>query len=132
MLFSARDVERLLTEFPDLEHRLFQLTLEELDACRDWTLLLGRKTAEERVANFLLNIALRAPNLGCHHKPSMDFVRFELPLSRADMADYLGLTIETVSRQITKLKSKNIINAPNYREIIVPSLDRLAVAAGVD
>ncbi len=129
--FPRAGFERLLVEFPDLERRLFQLTLEELDACRDFTLLLGRKTAEERVANFLFNIARRAPNLGCHHSPALDFVQFDLPLTRADMADYLGLTIETVSRQITKLKTKNIIEAPNYRDIIVPSLDRLAYVAGV-
>lgn len=129
--FPRPAFERLLAEIPDLEHRLFELTLEELDACREWTLLLGRKTAEERVANLLLNIARRASNLGCTHSAGLDFVQFELPLTRADIADYLGLTLETVSRQITRLKTKDIIKAPNYRDIIVPSMDRLADAAGL-
>ena len=55
---------------------------------------------------------------------------FELPLSRSDMADYLGLTIETVSRQLTRLKTRNVIHLTTNRIIMVPDLDSLAQAAG--
>ena len=59
--FPRDGFERLLKEFPGLEHRLFEHTLSELDAAREWMLLLGRKTAEEKVASFLLMIANRVP-----------------------------------------------------------------------
>ncbi|MBZ0215890.1 MAG: Crp/Fnr family transcriptional regulator, partial [Fimbriimonadaceae bacterium] len=64
-LFPKREFETLLADYPDLEKRLFQDTLDELDVARDWMLLLGRKTAAERVASFLLLIARRAPFIGC-------------------------------------------------------------------
>ena len=100
--FPRDRFEGLLHQHPGLEHRLFENTLEELDAAREWMLLLGRKTAEEKVASFLLLIANRVPNIGCQHSEDLNFVQFELPLTRADIADYLGLTIETVSRQFTR------------------------------
>ncbi|MNL72681.1 Anaerobic regulatory protein [compost metagenome] len=57
---------------------------------------------------------------------------FDLPLSRADIADYLGLTIETVSRQVTKLRKDNVIRIENSRRVTVPSMDRLMHVAGID
>ena len=82
----------------------------ELDAARDWMLLLGRKTAEEKVASFLYMLARRSMLTGCVHKNTPGMSGFELPLTRADIADYLGLTIETVSRAFSKLKREGIIN----------------------
>lgn len=123
--------ERLLGKHPDLERRLFQHTLNELDCCRDWALLLGRKSAEEKVASFLTMIARRVPNIGCAHSDELKVTRFELPLTRADMADYLGLTIETVSRQITRLKTKGLIALDANREIVVPDIDKLSELAHI-
>ena len=117
---------------PGLQQRLFQHTLDELDAARDWMLLLGRKTAEEKVASFLFMLARRSLMTGCEHKNTPDVAAFELPLTRSDMADYLGLTIETVSRQLTRLKTSNVIRLSTNRLIMVPDVNRLAHAAGQD
>jgi CRP/FNR family transcriptional regulator len=89
-------------------------------------LTLGRKTAQEKVASFLYLIAT-------HVDPEHGTVNeFDLPLSRADIADYLGLTIETVSRQVTKLRKEGVIRIENSRRVIVPDIDRLMRHAGID
>jgi CRP/FNR family transcriptional regulator len=126
-VFPGSNFERLITEFPGLEHRLFRYTLAELDACQEWMLLLARKSAEERVASFLLMVAKRAARLPCAHAATgmHPGVSFQLPLARADIADYLGLTIETVSRQVTKLRTKRAIELTGTREIRVADLDYL-------
>jgi CRP/FNR family transcriptional regulator len=119
-------LERMIAETPALEHRLMQQTLRELDEARDWLLTLGRKSAGERVASFLLLIAM-------HADPDRDDgapVRFELPLTRGDIADYLGLTIETVSRQLTKLKSDGVIRIEGLRDVEVLDIERLRERAG--
>jgi CRP/FNR family transcriptional regulator len=121
----------MLKRYPGLEHRLFENTLDELDGARDWMLLLGRKTAQEKVASLLLMIAKRAPDIGCRHTPDMNFARFTLPLTRADLADYLGLTLETVSRQITRMKSNGVIELVENREIVVPDIGALRGIAGI-
>lgn len=131
-IFPKNGFERLLKEIPDLELRLFQDTLNELDAARDWMLLLGRKTASEKVASFLEMIARRVPMIGCSHSHGGETVTFQLPLSRAEIADYLGLTTETVSRQVGKLKSAGIIRLHATREVSVLDLDRLREIASID
>jgi len=123
--FPKDGFETMLRRYPGLEHRLFENTLDELDSAREWMLLLGRKTARERVASLLLMIARRAPNVGCAHTPDLNFSRFSLPLTRADLADYLGLTLETVSRQITNLKKAGAIELVDNREVIVPDVEAL-------
>jgi len=128
--FPKTGFETMLKRYPGLEHRLFENTLDELDSAREWMLLLGRKTAQEKVASLLLMIAKRALNVGCDHAPDMNFARFTLTLTRADLADFLGLTLETVSRQITKLKTAGVIELINNREIIVPDIEALADIAG--
>lgn len=128
--FPHAAFERLAGEYPGLQQRLFQHTLDELDAAREWMLLLGRKTAEEKVASFLLMLAKRSLTIGCSHSKALDVPSFELPLTRADMADFLGLTIETVSRQITRLKTSKAIRLASNRLIEVPNLQYLAKIAG--
>ena len=130
--FPNAAFERLVGEYPGLLQRLFQHTLDELDAARDWMLLLGRKTAEEKVASFLHMLARRSLTIGCQHGGNNGLANFELPLTRADMADYLGLTIETVSRQLTRLKTANVIKLNTNRLISVPDVDRLARVAGLE
>jgi len=124
--FPKTVIDRLITESPGLEHRLLEQTLKELDEARDWMMTLGRKTAAEKVASFLTLIAT-------HSDPenATDQAEFDLPLTRADIADFLGLTIETVSRQLTKLRKDGTIEVHNNRHIIVPSLERLMDASGV-
>lgn len=124
--------EKLIGEFPDLQSRLFERTLDELDAAREWMLLLGRKTAEEKVSSFLMLLARRSLMIACAEPTSPQPTQFELPLTRADMADYLGLTIETVSRQLTRLKTRGIIRIVNNRLVQVPDTEKLAASAGQD
>ncbi len=122
--FPRPAFEKLLAECPPVGHCLLKLALNELDSCQEWMLLLGRKSAEERVASFLMMIARRAAS------PAADgSVQFELPLARSDIADCLGLTIETVSRQITRLKSRRIIGLVSNREIFIPDIACLEEAA---
>lgn len=129
-MFPNESFERLVNTYPELKHRLFERTLDELDAARAWMLLLGRKTAEEKVASFLLMLARRSAMADCSLHDGPAATQFELSLRRADMADYLGLTIETVSRQLTRLKAAGIINMTDTRAIKVPDIGVLAAAAG--
>ena len=124
--FPRNIIDRMVAETPELEHRLHNQALKELDEARDWMLTLGRKTAQEKVASFLYMIATNVD------PESIDNSTFELPLSRADIADFLGLTIETVSRQMTKLRKESIIHVENNRNVSVPDMDRLCRAAGID
>ena len=127
--FPRTVLEGMLKRHPELEHRLFQQTLMELDEARDWLLAVGRKTARERVAALLYMIARHVPDETPADAAERTSVDFELPLTRADMADFLGLTIETVSRQITRLRQDGIIGLKANRHVSVPDVRRLAEAA---
>ncbi|MGE0008448.1 MAG: Crp/Fnr family transcriptional regulator [Parvibaculaceae bacterium] len=131
-VFPSEGFERLIGLYPELQHRLFERTLDELDAAREWMVLLGRKTAEEKVASFLLMLARRSIVADCPDGGGAAVRRFDLPLRRADMADYLGLTIETVSRQLTRLRTAGIVRMIDARTLEVPELADLAGIAGQD
>jgi CRP/FNR family transcriptional regulator len=124
--FPRKALERMMAEQPGLEHRLLQQTLKELDQAREWMLTLGRKTAGEKVASFLLMIAR---NIDPTATPGRR-ASFDLPLSRSEIADFLGLTIETVSRQLTRLRGDGVIRIEHKRHVIVDDLGRLAARAG--
>jgi CRP/FNR family transcriptional regulator, anaerobic regulatory protein len=127
--FPRSVLEKLIKESPELEHRLHQQTLKELDEARNWMLTLGRKSAAEKVSSFLYYIAIHVdPENAGRHGP----LQFEIPLSRSDIADFLGLTIETVSRHFTKLRHLGVINLVNNRRVEVPDLNRLHAMAEVD
>jgi CRP/FNR family transcriptional regulator len=122
--FPKSTLDRLIHENPNLEHRLLTQTLKELDEAREWMVTLGRKTAAEKVASFLLLIA-------SHIDPEVDeTTSFLLPLSRSDIADFLGLTTETVSRQMTRLRREGVITIDNRRTITIPDRERLLEEAG--
>jgi CRP/FNR family transcriptional regulator, anaerobic regulatory protein len=90
-------------------------------------MLLGRKTASEKVATFLLEMAERlADNRGCQAVPG-PAKQFALPFSRQQVADVLGLTIETVSRQFSRLKAQGVIGLPSRRDVEI--IDRRALVA---
>ncbi|MGI9402630.1 MAG: Crp/Fnr family transcriptional regulator [Rhizobiaceae bacterium] len=120
--FPKSVLEEIIRQVPEMEHRLYEQTLKELDEAREWMLTLGRKTASEKVASFLYMIA---ENIDPEMENARESVRFELPLKRADIADFLGLTIETVSRQLTKLRKAGIIEIENNRTVIIPHLHML-------
>ncbi len=113
-------------EHYELEHALLERTLTELDRARNWMLLQTGKSASARLAAFLLAMAARLSAPG-DSAPGDEHVRFDLPFGRQDMADLLGLTIETVSRQITRLRDAGVIATPTRRAIII--LDREALEA---
>ena len=80
-------------------------------------LLLGRKTAAEKVASFLL--------LMCEQQAGNDTETIDLPMGRGDIADYLGLTIETVSRTFTQLQASGLIDLPSRRRVVLRDLDAM-------
>ncbi|HID68337.1 MAG TPA: Crp/Fnr family transcriptional regulator [Roseibacterium sp.] len=128
--FRRSPFQNMMDSTPHLSQRLLEMTLDELDAAREWMLILGRKTAREKIASFLSILARRETGaLG--EVPGKDMT-FDLPLTREAMADYLGLTLETVSRQISALKRDKIILLEGKRRILVPDFDRLLGETGDD
>jgi CRP/FNR family transcriptional regulator, anaerobic regulatory protein len=120
-----RKLEAVFARHPELERRLLAIVSHELSVAQDQMLLLGRKTAVERVAAFLLNLSQRSARIGWPDNP------VRLPMTRADIADYLGLTLETVSRTITALRKDGLISLQGAAEVTIPARARLAeLAAG--
>ena len=118
-------MQELIDEYPKLSNRLLNLASMELAVAQEQMLLLGRKTAQERIASFLLWLALRAEDRGEPSNP------VRVPMSRGDMGDYLGLTVETVSRSITKLKTSGIIKLKEGNHIEIADGEMMeALAAG--
>jgi CRP/FNR family transcriptional regulator len=124
--FRRRPFEELVKVTPHVNQRLLEMALDELDAARDWMVLLGRKTAREKIASFLGMLARRSELPEGKGKNTV----LELPLTREAMADYLGLTIETVSRQISSLKKDNIIALEGKRHVTIVDPERLSQEAG--
>ncbi|MGA0540484.1 transcriptional regulator FnrL [Neotabrizicola sp. VNH66] len=128
--FRKKPFEDLMGRTPHIAQRLLEMTLDELDAAREWMLLLGRKTAREKIASLIAIIARRDATLRL--RQAAGTLSVELPLTREEMADYLGLTLETVSRQISALKRDGVIRLDGKRSIHVPDFDRLLEEAGDD
>jgi CRP/FNR family transcriptional regulator len=116
--FSRSKLRALLDDFPAMEKRLLEVASNELVAAQEQMLLLGRKTARERLASFLVTRAACLSNGAspCGHRPAE---KVTLPMTRSDVADYLGLTIETVSRTLTRFKAERLIDIPSSSEIVV-------------
>lgn len=129
-VFRRQDFERFALAHPRLEHKLLERTLRELDRTRRWMLLLGRMTAEQRIVSFLLELSERMAPAGCASPSAANVTAFTLPLSRLQIADVLGLTIETVSRQLTRLKDRGLIVMPGRRAIEMRDIPRLETLAG--
>ncbi len=128
--FERESFETFLGATPQIGNRLLEMTLDELDAAREWMLLLGRKTAREKIASFLVILARRDALL--NKKFPGDHAKFDMIISRESLADYLGLTIETTSRQISALKNEGIIRLTGKRMVEVPDFDRLLRESGED
>ncbi|MCF6446134.1 transcriptional regulator FnrL [Nereida sp. MMG025] len=128
--FRKRPFEQLMAKTPHVGQRLLEMTLDELDAAREWMLLLGRKTAREKIASLLTIIARRDASLNL--SGDANSLTFNLPLTRDAMADYLGLTLETVSRQVSALKKDGVIELKDKRTIHVPDMQILLSEAGDD
>jgi len=126
--YSRTAFEDLLDMFPSLERLLLKRVLASLNDARDRMLTLGRKTAQERVAGFIDFIAKRLGKNGPN-----DVITVEIPVSRGEMADYLGLTIETISRQLTRLRAMSIIAfGRGNRECHILAAERLRLLVTPD
>lgn len=115
--FKRSKLLDLFDELPQLEKRLLGMAADELAVAQDQILLLGRKTARERVVSFFKLLSKQARRRGKSGNP------VDIPMSRADIADYLGLTIETVSRTITKLVKDGVIELPIANRVVLAKLD---------
>lgn len=111
---------------PSLRPALFAHLSDEMAATQDQITLLARRNAEERVASFLLSIVRR---FGLEHEQQPEIY---LPMSRADMADYLGLTIETVSRIVSRFARQGLIALNERRFIVIRRPGKLAAIAAED
>jgi len=128
--FRKKPFEKIMNETPHLSQRLLQMRLDELDAAREWMLVLSRKTAREKIASLLSTIARRDASL--IPKDSIEPIVFDLPLTREAMSDYLGLTTETVSRQISALNRDGVIALEGKHQVTVPDMRRLMEEASDD
>ncbi len=117
--FPRPEFRRFLLKTPALEEELLSRASSELIAAQTHLTLLGRKTAMERVTSFLLDTARRSARLGA----SPDLVH--LAMTRGDIADYLGLTTETVSRTISMLKRVRAIQLLDHGMVRLAARDRL-------
>lgn len=111
-----------VNETPALQPQLFAILCDEMSAAQDQMLLLGRKNAEERVVSFLLAV----------HRKAGTEADIELPMSRLDIADYLGLTMETVSRMMTSLARRGLIAMGARHTVTLRKLAALRDIAGHD
>jgi CRP/FNR family transcriptional regulator len=124
--YSRRRVEALVRTDPTVGRRVLVLLSNQLALAHDHLLLLGRMTASERISVFLLTLTRRRAN----HLPDARIV--ELPMNRRDIADYLGLTIETVSRTMSAMKRKGVLSYTYADSVHLngrDTLDRTATAA---
>ena len=128
--FRKSPFETLMRDTPHIAERLLEMTLDELDAAREWMLLLGRKTAREKIASLLVIVARRSNKSNA--AATMGSLEFKLPLTREAMADYLGLPLETVSRQFSALRKEGIIEQHGKRQIGVADMRRLIEETGDD
>ncbi len=121
--FPRRRLEPLFDRYPKLEHRLLGIATDELTAAQDQMLLLGRKTAAEKLASFLLSLERR---IGAAGEPAPSL---SVPMSRSDVADYLGLTVETVSRTFGRFRKLGLVDVPDAHTVVLrrrQGLERIA------
>ncbi|MEO7689060.1 MAG: Crp/Fnr family transcriptional regulator [Sphingomonas sp.] len=127
-LYPRERFERALGEAPALERALLRRTMAALNDARERMLTLGQRGAQERVAGFLLDLADRAAP-----GRAGGAITIDVPVSRRDMADFLGLTIETVSRQLSRLKILGAVALPRGgRTVLVRERAILAALANPD
>ena len=118
-VFDQKILEQYLDENPVLAKELLNQTSFELTVAQDRITVLGKLSAIERISTFLTNISEQRKRIGWQNNP------ISLPMTRQDIADYLGLTIETVSREFSNLKSSNLIKVISSKQIYLPNIDAL-------
>lgn len=124
--FQRKPFEALVEDVPHISQRMMEMALDELNAAREWMVLLGRKTAREKIATFLEMIVRRST------VPEHQVKQYTLPLTREEIANFLGLTLETISRQLSNMKKEGIIEFEGRRNFIIKDLAALHLASGDD
>jgi CRP/FNR family transcriptional regulator len=122
--FPRSRFDEFVNHHTSMERELYRVTAHELAAAREQLVLLGRKTASERIASFLLRLSGRVKL-----RPGNDGAIVTLRMSRSDIADYLGLTKETVSRVLSAFRRERIIRSLAVDELEILSRDRLEQCA---
>lgn len=107
----------------ETHQRLLHAALREITAMQDHFMMLARKSALEKVASFLIALSRRTGT------PVGNFTMFSLPMSRADIADFLGLTIETVSRTFSLLRKDDIITLETPQTVLIRDMQALIAAS---
>jgi len=116
---ERRRLDGLLRRYPALERRLLDLCVQELAATQEQLVTVGRRTAEARVAAFLLSLAEAG------RRRQVVGVVLEMPMTRSDIADFLGLTLETVSRTLTAFRRRGWVREPAHGRIEILKRDAL-------
>lgn len=112
--YARRKVDALAVQEPRVAKYFVEIMRDNLSAARERMTLLGHMTAMERIASFLLNLAERT-----------DGAHIDLPMTRTDIGDYLGLTMETVSRAFSQLKADGVIKQRSVHDVVI--VDRVAL-----
>lgn len=117
--FKTGELQSMFEEFPKMRARMLEIASDELSAAQEQILLLGRKTPIEKLASFLLGLS--AKNAKWHRPPNP----VDLSMNRSDIADYLGLTIETVSRTFTRMRNDGVIDLPESSHVVITNMELL-------
>lgn len=123
---DRRKLDQLLRRYPLMERRLLDLCLQELASTQDHLVTVGRRSAESRVATFLLGL------IEVHRRRAMPLAELPMPMTRSDIGDFLGLTLETVSRTFAAFKRQGIIAEPGQHKLRVLNSDALTRIAEGD
>ncbi len=118
--YARRKVDALAWQDPQVAKSLVKMMRESLCAARERMTLLGHLTAMERIASFLLSMADRGED-----------EQVSLPMTRTDIGDYLGLTMETVSRAFSQLKNEGVIKQKSVHQVEIADRDALEELAEV-
>jgi CRP/FNR family transcriptional regulator, anaerobic regulatory protein len=120
---DRKRLDGLLRRYPLLERRMLDLCVQELAATQEQLVTVGRRSAEARVAAFLLSLVD-----ACHRRGQSETL-LEMPMTRADIADFLGLTLETVSRSLTAFRKRGWIREPAHQRMELLNLEALSALA---
>ncbi|WP_435087887.1 Crp/Fnr family transcriptional regulator [Candidatus Pelagibacter bacterium nBUS_29] len=119
-VFEQKKLDEYIDKNMVLAKELLNQTSHELTLAQDRMGVLGKLDATERLTKFLINISDQRKRIGWQNNP------ISLPMTRQDIADYLGLTIETVSREVSKLKTSNIVKVLSSKQIYINDFDKLS------
>jgi CRP/FNR family transcriptional regulator len=132
-VINRSDFERFIEKYPETGRHLLACAFREIDSLREWISLLASQTALQRVATFLHMLACRVPNQYCLDRETVDNVVVTLPVTRRDIAAYIGTTPETLSRNMQIMIRRNVIrqiNTTQYELLNQAALLKIAGEAG--